>query len=199
MTQRDWQKDMERVNIFEHAKTLCNNPFPPSIEHEPTEVALGYWLQEAKERGEREQEIKRAIGRCLVAGNSLGSIIMNYNLPEGHEEWSFQEANSYFFGKFYNDRPSAYESYETWIAWKAIMGASEIMSTLYPDTPAPTPLKTRHVCFHCDGEKRFMIPHEDQAPTIEPCEICNGEGTLLYDEEQLKRLLPDLAPKEGQP
>ena len=85
----------------------------------------------------REQEIKRAIGRCLVAGNSLGSIIMNYNLPEGHEEWSFQEANSYFFGKFYNDRRSAYESYETWIAWKAIMGASEIMSTLYPDTPAP--------------------------------------------------------------
>ncbi|WP_405169455.1 hypothetical protein [Paenibacillus sp. FSL H3-0286] len=100
-------------------------------------TALPYWLQEAKERGEREQEIKRAIGRCLVAGNSLGSIIMNYNLPEGHEEWSFQEANSYFFGKFYNDRPSAYESYETWIAWKAIMGASEIMSTLYPDTPAP--------------------------------------------------------------
>ncbi|WP_340398010.1 hypothetical protein NST50_14035 [Paenibacillus sp. FSL E2-0202] len=85
----------------------------------------------------REQENKRAIGRCLVAGNSLGSIIMNYNLPEGHEEWSFQEANSYFFGKFYNDRRSAYESYETWIAWKAIMGASETMPTLYPDTPAP--------------------------------------------------------------
>lgn len=85
----------------------------------------------------REQEIKRASGRCLVAGNSLGSIIMNYNLPEGHEEWSFQEANSYFFSKFYNDRPSAYESYETWIAWKAIMGASEIVSTLYPDTTAP--------------------------------------------------------------
>ncbi|OMD12181.1 hypothetical protein BSO21_28345, partial [Paenibacillus odorifer] len=72
-----------------------------------------------------------------MAGNSLGSIIMNYNLPEGHEEWSFQEANSYFFSKFYNDRPSAYESYETWLAWKAIMGVSEIMSTLYPDTPAP--------------------------------------------------------------
>ncbi|OMD87802.1 MULTISPECIES: hypothetical protein [Paenibacillus] len=126
MTQRDWQKDMDLVQ-----GTIKHDAFPAWTE------PMLYWLQEAKERGEREQEIKRAIGRCLVAGNSLGSIIMNYNLPEGHEEWSFQEANSYFFGKFYNDRPSAYESYETWIAWKAIMGASEIMSTLYPDTPAP--------------------------------------------------------------
>lgn len=65
MTQRDWQKDMERVNIFEHAKTLCNNPFPPSIEYEPTEVALGYWLQEAKERGERERQLKEAIEEAL--------------------------------------------------------------------------------------------------------------------------------------
>ncbi|MEK3987675.1 hypothetical protein MHB77_30540 [Paenibacillus sp. FSL K6-3166] len=133
MTQRDWQKDME----------LCQEEQLKEDSNIQSRMmgALGshiasYWLQEAKERGEREQEIKRAIGRCLVAGNSLGSIIMNYNLPEGHEDWSFQEANSYFFGKFYNDRPSAYESYETWIAWKAIMGASEIMSTLYPDTPA---------------------------------------------------------------
>jgi len=31
MTQRDWQKDMERIKVFEHAKTLCNNPFPPSL------------------------------------------------------------------------------------------------------------------------------------------------------------------------
>lgn len=165
MTQRDWQKDMESclklkerhendwmtgteegTGIWIIHEVMPDEPCQYVAECENELVvdfimtaheALPYWLQEAKERGEREQEIKRAIGRCLVAGNSLGSIIMNYNLPEGHEEWSFQEANSYFFGKFYNDRPSAYESYETWIAWKAIMGASEIMSTLYPDTPAP--------------------------------------------------------------
>ncbi|OMD08382.1 hypothetical protein [Paenibacillus odorifer] len=121
MTQRDWQKELGLM------------------EGERDQYKM--WHLDEEKRADaaeaREQEIKRASGRCLVAGNSLGSIIMNYNLPEGHEEWSFQEANSYFFSKFYNDRPSAYESYETWIAWKAIMGASEIMSTLYPDTPAP--------------------------------------------------------------
>ncbi|MEK4880155.1 MULTISPECIES: hypothetical protein [Paenibacillus] len=161
MTQRDWQKDMDLVQ-----GTIKHDAFPAWTEpmlywlqeaKELQEIVSGRGrellrlrsllgglndeLTATEDRADaaeaREQEIKRAIGRCLVAGNSLGSIIMNYNLPEGHEEWSYQEANSYFFGKFYNDRPSAYESYETWLAWKAIMGVSEIMTTLYPDTPAP--------------------------------------------------------------
>ncbi|MEK4185642.1 hypothetical protein [Paenibacillus sp. FSL L8-0494] len=72
MTQRNWQKDMERVNIFEHAKTLCNNPFPPSIEHEPTEVALGYWLQEAKERGEMEQRLKEMVENEIMYLETAG-------------------------------------------------------------------------------------------------------------------------------
>lgn len=72
MTQRDWQKDMERFNIFEHAKTLCNNPFPPSIEYEPTEVALRYWLQEAKERGEREQRLKEMVENEIMYLEAAG-------------------------------------------------------------------------------------------------------------------------------
>ncbi|NJJ38560.1 hypothetical protein [Paenibacillus apii] len=111
MTQdnRDWQNDMEMTIA------LKNCAEKSGFKTEEEDAAI-YWMIKAKEHGDREQEIKRAIGSCLVAGNSLGSIIMNYNLPEGHEEWSFQEANAYFFSKFYNDRPSAYESYETWLA-----------------------------------------------------------------------------------
>jgi len=174
---RDWQKDMEicrKVNewygypweagteensgVWRIHEILADEPCQFVAECENEQVtdfimtaheALPYWLQEAKERGEREQQLKEAVEEFLPDMMPVTRALMKRKL-----------------------------------------------STLYPDTPAPTPLKTRHVCFHCDGEKRFMIPNEDQAPTIEPCEICNGEGTLLYDEEQLKQLLPDLAPKE---
>ncbi|MEK4451612.1 hypothetical protein [Paenibacillus sp. FSL L8-0506] len=114
MTQRDWQKDMERVNIFEHAKTLCNNPFPPSIEHEPTEVALGYWLQEAKERGERERQLKEAL--------ELMVFMFRYDSEEGRAYMNFGD----FEEVLEPDDNAAYIS------------VSNLLSTLYPDTPAPT-------------------------------------------------------------
>lgn len=86
---------------------------------------------------DREQRLKEEVDKCLIAGNSLASIFVGYELPEGHEEWSHQTASSYFYDTYYNDRKSAYEGYETWLAWKTIRDVSKTLSTLYPDTPAP--------------------------------------------------------------
>lgn len=72
---RDWQKDMERVKNFEYAREFCVNlPFPPAFDYDPTEFALKYWLQEAKERGEREQCLKEAWEqlRGIVSTNATG-------------------------------------------------------------------------------------------------------------------------------
>jgi hypothetical protein len=112
-------------------------------------MALPYWLQEAKVYKQsyeavlryagnveaREQQLKPEIGKCMVAGNSLGSVIMSYNLPSGHEEWTFQQASAFFYETY--ERDTAYERYEIWLAWTAIMEVSRNLSTLYPDTPAP--------------------------------------------------------------
>jgi hypothetical protein len=64
-----------------------------------------------------------------------------------------------------------------------------VLAILYRNTSVTL---TRHVCFNCDGENNLWTPHNDEAPTLEPCEICNGEGTLLYDDEQLQHLFPSL-------
>lgn len=127
MTPRDWQKDME-IQI-----KMKNCAQRSGFKTEEEDAAI-YWMIQAKEYGEREQEIKRAIGRCLVAGNSLGSVIMSYNLPSGHEDWTFQQASTFFYETY--ARETAYERYEIWLAWTAIMGVSQNLSTLYPDTPA---------------------------------------------------------------
>ncbi|MEK4191749.1 hypothetical protein NYE59_01555 [Paenibacillus sp. FSL L8-0323] len=76
------------------------------------------------------EEKNKALEKCFIAGNSLASVVMGYELPEGHEEWSHQTANAYFYDTYYNDRKSAYEGYETWLAWKAIHDVSrEITSS----------------------------------------------------------------------
>ncbi|MEK4108153.1 hypothetical protein NST28_29220 [Paenibacillus sp. FSL R10-2791] len=76
------------------------------------------------------EEKDKALEKCFIAGNSLASVVMGYELPEGHEEWSHQTANAYFYDTYYNDRKSAYEGYETWLAWKAIHDVSrEITSS----------------------------------------------------------------------
>lgn len=46
MTQRDWQKDMDVVQALKGNKVAD---------------AMCYWLQETKERGEREQRLKEAL------------------------------------------------------------------------------------------------------------------------------------------
>ncbi|AWV35177.1 hypothetical protein [Paenibacillus odorifer] len=132
MTQRDWQKDMERVKIFEHAKTLCNNPFPPAIEYEPTEVALGYWLQEAKERGERERQLKEAL--------ELMVFMFRYDSEEGRAYMNFGD----FEEVLEPDDNAAYIS------------VSNLLRTLYPDTPAPkegTEWINEESCARCGRNK----------------------------------------------
>ncbi|CAH1054083.1 hypothetical protein [Paenibacillus pseudetheri] len=57
MTPRDWQKDMALVERY-------GNSNMPYYETEFSK-ALPYWLQEAKERGEREQRLKEAIDLAL--------------------------------------------------------------------------------------------------------------------------------------
>lgn len=61
MTQRDWQKDMDMMKgTFEFDWT--NNQ---DLQIEMGE-ALPYWLQEAKERGEREQRLKEAMNQIII-------------------------------------------------------------------------------------------------------------------------------------
>jgi hypothetical protein len=67
MTQRDWQKDMD---FCRHADKI---PLTPGNVREAM-FALTYWLQEAKERGEREQCLKEAWEqlREIVSTNATG-------------------------------------------------------------------------------------------------------------------------------
>ncbi|MFH0070967.1 hypothetical protein [Peribacillus sp. NPDC056705] len=59
---RDWQKDMERVKQFEHAKTLHNNPsYYQEIDYEPVEVALGYWLKQYSTEKKSVTELQQAL------------------------------------------------------------------------------------------------------------------------------------------
>ncbi|GGF73107.1 hypothetical protein GCM10010912_17880 [Paenibacillus albidus] len=90
MTQRDWQKDME----------MCKDITSMSSKGEFVRMAE-YWLQEAKERGEREQRLKVAI-ECAI------------------EEYGL-----------WKDKGRAVEV--------MITELKRELSTLYPDTPAPTP------------------------------------------------------------
>jgi hypothetical protein len=80
MIQRDWQKDMDLVQ-----GTIKHDAFPAWTE------PMLYWLQEAKERGERERKLKKTLER----------------IAEATEDVFTKDA------------------------------ARHILSTLYPDTPAP--------------------------------------------------------------
>ena len=106
MTQRDWQKDMdfilrekERVQIFK---------LPTKEE----DIAI-YWLQEARERGEREQQLKEAL--------ELMVYMFRYDLEEGRAYMNFGD----FEEVLEPDDNAAYIS------------VSNLLRTLYPDTPAP--------------------------------------------------------------
>ncbi|MEK3770071.1 hypothetical protein MKY14_16080 [Paenibacillus sp. FSL R5-0887] len=185
MTQRDWQKDMDDVQGYLKNKHLVHHN-EQTLRGEPVAVVLQYWLQEAKEL----QEIMSGRGREILRLRSLlGGL--NDELTATEDRADAAEAREQKLIDIMHI--IAFESDDE----KTREYASQMLSTLYLDTPAPTPTKTRHACFNCDGEKTFVCYHDNQGPTIEPCEICNGEGTLLYDEEQLKHLLPDVAPKEG--
>ncbi|MCM3703829.1 hypothetical protein [Paenibacillus macerans] len=63
MEVRDWQKDMELIEQYEHAKTLVHGWIPQAhgqdVPKEPVEEILKYWLQQyaaEKERADNLQE-----------------------------------------------------------------------------------------------------------------------------------------------
>ncbi|MEK5178235.1 hypothetical protein [Paenibacillus odorifer] len=58
MTQRDWQNDMEFILREKERVQLFKLPTKEE------DIAI-YWLQEAKERGERERQLKEAIEEAL--------------------------------------------------------------------------------------------------------------------------------------
>ncbi|MEK3674624.1 hypothetical protein [Paenibacillus sp. FSL R10-2771] len=58
MTQRDWQNDMDFCKSADSLPLTSKNIINLIS-------ALPYWLQEAKERGEREQRLKEAIENAL--------------------------------------------------------------------------------------------------------------------------------------
>lgn len=88
MTQRDWQKDMDVVQALKGNKVAD---------------AMCYWLQEAKERGEREQRLKEAAEKVREIYES---------------EYTDEEAVNAINDMF-----------------------KDLLFTLYPDTPATTPIK----------------------------------------------------------
>ncbi|WP_339814580.1 hypothetical protein [Paenibacillus sp. FSL R5-0928] len=102
MTQRDWQKDMDLVQ-----GTIKHDAFPAWTE------PMLYWLQEAKERGERERQLKEAL--------ELMVFMFRYDSEEGRAYMNFGD----FEEVLEPDDNAAYIS------------VSNLLRTLYPDTPAP--------------------------------------------------------------
>ncbi|MEK4191754.1 hypothetical protein NYE59_01580 [Paenibacillus sp. FSL L8-0323] len=105
MTQRDRQKDMDKI--------ACENERWKALGSVPIELDIStYWLQEAKERGEREQRLKEAYERALESIYTQ-HCTMNHMENTEHEEGQIS----------------------------GLIKASNILkqefSTLYPDTPAP--------------------------------------------------------------
>lgn len=123
-TPRDWQKDMKMFTAgIEQSRKLG---FAPTIESSPYQVAI-HWLQEAKERGEREQRLEEAMNK----------IIIEYDNP--HNETGIKAA------------------------YKMRRIAEEILSTLYPDTPAePVDIGTEK----WDTARPIEEWHEDIGPVL---------------------------------
>ncbi|MEK5358834.1 hypothetical protein [Paenibacillus sp. FSL L8-0709] len=141
-TPRDWKKDMELCNeatpgkwswyettrsIYterEDREALDTILYDPKggghLQEEDAEfiaearTALPYWLQEAKERGVRERQLKEAL--------ELMVFMFRYDSEEGRAYMNFGD----FEEVLEPDDNAAYIS------------VSNLLRTLYPDTPAPT-------------------------------------------------------------
>ncbi|WP_405113659.1 hypothetical protein MHH28_07775 [Paenibacillus sp. FSL K6-1217] len=67
---RDWQKDMETTKKI---RSGGNGKYAPAGWLD----ALEYWLQEAKERGEREQQLKEDLTKMYdLMKDALGCMVM---------------------------------------------------------------------------------------------------------------------------
>ncbi|ETT46572.1 hypothetical protein BSK66_28425 [Paenibacillus odorifer] len=122
MTQRDWQKDMDDVQGYLKNKHLVHH-IEQTLRGEPVAVVLQYWLQEAKEL----QEIVSGRGRELLRHRDL--------LKGLNDELTATEVRA--------DAAEAREQQLKEAAQKVvdhtepITYLSAMLSTLYPDTPAP--------------------------------------------------------------
>lgn len=157
MTQRDWQKDME----------MCTEVSPMVAKDEFIRMSV-YWLQEAKERGEREQRMKE------LMKDALGSMVMLVGKDNEHvqrivkvfrtlhpndqspasekaekdREQCLREAVTDLIGIFVDcgewiyieDRDGYQRPLDRFDTDKFIK-IRDLLSSLYPDTPAPTPTK----------------------------------------------------------
>lgn len=159
---RDWQKDMQRVKDAHHARTCVNQPFPRLAWQEmlpdPWEDVVEHWLQEAKKWRERYEQ--RPTFELLEAAQSLYEH-HNSRAAAAEEECRYQKGVTEDYAKGYRLqelRATAAEAREQRLKvaiecaieeyglWKDKGRAVEVMitelkrelSTLYPDTPAPT-------------------------------------------------------------
>ncbi|MCM3701453.1 hypothetical protein [Paenibacillus macerans] len=71
---RDWQKDMELIEQYEHAKTLVHGWIPQAhgqdVPKEPVEEVLKYWLQQYAAEKERADKAKELLW------DALGSLVL---------------------------------------------------------------------------------------------------------------------------
>lgn len=97
MTQRDWQKDMTMCERYLRDEGWSR----PHLIAEQPHMTM-YWLQEAKERGEREQRLKEEIEK-----------VVKDILPWGDAETAIEKAINHFkylsSTPLYSDTPAPKE------------------------------------------------------------------------------------------
>ncbi|KAA9007225.1 hypothetical protein F4V43_01690 [Paenibacillus spiritus] len=115
MTQdkRDWQKDMDKVEVMRETRSLLSSEYQ---QEDPVEDVLSYWLQEAKiYKQSYEAALKHADAReQLLKEESSEAVEGLYQIIQRGDLTSF-------------DLDQAEEVYK------------RIRSTLYPDTPKEAP------------------------------------------------------------
>lgn len=172
---RDWQKDMERTRHFEYARMLRGSlPFPPELDTDPTEVALKYWLQKYADesnsvcfwKGEHDKEKARAeaaearvkeledsrrfefIGKLRRDAAEKETLLAEEIIRLEAREQRLKEAAekvSEIYGSDYTDEEAVNAINDMFL---------ELLSTLYPDTPAPKE-GTKNKCPGCGS---CMVP-----------------------------------------
>lgn len=134
------------------------------------------WREEVERLSNQGEatRLREALERCLVGGNSLASVIIGWNLPGGYDQWTHEQASHYFYNECLIPQQRAYEKYETWLCWKSIMEARDMVEALsfhIEDT------EKKVVCPACEGSGFF---DGDSGPL---CGACDGTGIYMEDTE----------------
>ncbi|OMD66027.1 hypothetical protein BSK62_13245 [Paenibacillus odorifer] len=133
MTQRDWQKDMDDVQGYLKNKHLVHHN-EQTLRGEPVAEVLQYWLQEAKEL----QEIVSGRGREILRLRSLlGGL--NDELTATEDRADAAEAREQQLKEAVQLAVNDLGLWDDKItAANVVLGQLQrVLSTLYPDTPAP--------------------------------------------------------------